>query len=414
VENLKNGDESAFDEIYKRTCGHVAFVCSKFCKNKEDKEEIIQDVYTVIFNKREQLIPETFLPYIRKITAYTCSQKYRRESRHKEWTVISDDYLEDLPEVDKSFLPEEYLLNKEARKKLMDVLDSLPPKQHEMVYMHYYAEMTMTEISKVYDCSINNVSKTLQTARNTIKACLEGKVKKHKGKAVALVPLSAIFLAEEAVFATSYISTGVVTVTTGIAVGASTAGTSAGVGVAATATYTKALIATGGIVATGVASATLYLTVLQTYDHQEAEYIYQPQYPIYEQYEPEPVVWEPVIYEYEPYEIEPEPYEPEPEISIEPEPEPIDRTDQILTELASVSNAVELDHILSQFNFELISQIRGSADEVSYFYSTNEGSGDILIGISINDNGSNWRMRFHHFEDAHHPTNIIDLFRFME
>ena len=57
IEKLNSGDLSAFDEIYARSCKHIAFVCSKFCDNKEDVEEVLQDTYLIAFKKAGELFP---------------------------------------------------------------------------------------------------------------------------------------------------------------------------------------------------------------------------------------------------------------------------------------------------------------------------------------------------------------------
>lgn len=42
------------------------------------------------------------------------------------------------------------------------------------------------------------------------------------------------------------------------------------------------------------------------------------------------------------------------------------------------------------------------------------GSGDILIGTVILEDGTGWRMRFIHFENGAKPTDILQLLSFME
>lgn len=48
---LTNGDEHAFEELYRRSVASIAFTCHKFCNNHEDAEEAIQDTFTIIFKK---------------------------------------------------------------------------------------------------------------------------------------------------------------------------------------------------------------------------------------------------------------------------------------------------------------------------------------------------------------------------
>jgi len=402
VERFKNGDKPTFDEIYKRCAGHVAFVCSKLYDNPQDVEEIVQDTFAIIYKKQKELKPETFLPYLRKIATNACYQKHKKASRQVEQVTYSEQFENDLPELDEDFLPEEYLENKESRSELIKVLKQLPPKQNEMIVMYYYAQMSTAEIAKNHNCSTQNVNKTLRAARATIKTKLESK---GFVKTLALVPLSAVLFVEETAYATSYVvSAGIMTATTTATI--------------ATTGYAKVIVAGACIAAVGVVSSIIYF---QGNDadyspepyvyHQEQELAYEPIviYKPEEHNEPEEIEEEIAVEEV--IEIEPEIFiEPEPE----PEPEPIDRTDQILVALELATNQTDLDIIINYFDLHFLSRVRGSGEEEFRFYMTNEGSGDILVGASTYEDGTNWWMRFKFYPDSQSPESVFELISFMQ
>jgi len=206
IERLKSGDPLAFDEIYKQCRRYVAFVCSKFCDNKEDAEEIVQDTFTIAFKKAGELRGETLLPYLRKIAVNKCYHNCKKNTRRQEHVSYLDEQLEDPTELDINFLPEEYLQSKESQAIILRIIKQLPQKQREMVYLYYYVDMNMEEIANLHDCSINNVSKTLRTARNTMKNKLEVADKKRTVSMVS-VSIAAVLFMEETAFAASYVGT---------------------------------------------------------------------------------------------------------------------------------------------------------------------------------------------------------------
>jgi len=130
------------------------------------------------------------------------------------------------------------------------------------------------------------------------------------------------------------------------------------------------------------------------------------------------------IQEYVPEEYEPPPAEAEPEAAETldeedepPEPEPIwvDRTAEILAALAAADTAADVTHIINHYGFTFADHMRrNSTNEQFRFYVTNEGSGDILIGISTFENGTGRRMRFEHFNNGTMPLDILELLQFME
>jgi len=449
IERLNNGDESAFDEIYKRCCAPITFLCQKFCDNHEDAEEVVQDTFVIAFKKAANIRSDTLLAYLRKIAIHECFRKRSKNSHRYEYIVHSDRPEEDYPELNQSFLPEEALQNKERQTELLRIINKLPKNRREMIYLYYYANFNTEEIAHLYNCTAATVRTTLFAARNTIKSKLEGTNKKYIFKGI-LVPLTAVLLMEEQVFAASY--------------------TGAGIATTATAKPTKMYVITACVVAIGCAATLLYFMLRPTVEYYDA---YQPA-PAYEAYttaleevtggdaeniieeiqqpaaieekpeqaeqpeetletkpaeepvqtqepvpeaiaEPEPVEEPEILPEPEPVQ-EPEPEETaEPEQISEPEPSDVDRTPEILAALAVANTAGDVDSIISYYNFIFADQTRRhSTGEQLRFYVANEGSGDILVGMATIEDGNHWRMRFKHFAGGQMYNDILDLLRFME
>jgi len=475
IEKLNNNDPLAFEEIYKRCSGHVAFVCHKFCDSKEDAEEVVQDTFLIAFKKAGTLKSETFMGYLRKIAIRESLRKRNINLRTQNYVVSAEDeQTENLPELNTDFLPEQHLQDKENRTELLRIIKSLPEIQWEMVYMFYYADFSTKEIALLYNCSESNVYNTLRRARNTIKSKLEGTDSKYSVKGMAVAPLAAILFIEEEIFAASYIPTAAPSI-----VAADVVGKVATVTSTSTKTYAVAVCV---LAVCGVSVAVYFASLPNAADYEPAYDSYA-ELPIYEEepieYEPqdepyipyEPQECEPQIYDppteepyeptieeepyepqaveqptyvptaeeptevyeeiiiYEPLEEEPyepqdeeepedEPYEPEPEeepYEPEPDPIPIDRTAQILAALAQANNAGDVNRIINHYDFVFADQLRrNSTNERFRFYVTNEGSGDILIGIAAYEDGAGWRMRFEHFNNGTMPLDILQLLRFME
>jgi hypothetical protein len=92
----------------------------------------------------------------------------------------------------------------------------------------------------------------------------------------------------------------------------------------------------------------------------------------------------------------------------------IDRTDQILTALAAANAQSTLDHIIDYYGFALVGEIKSSTNVLFWFYVTDEGSGDILVGVSAYEDGSHWRMHFQHYHTGQRPLDRLDLFYWRE
>ncbi|MCL2353559.1 MAG: RNA polymerase sigma factor [Defluviitaleaceae bacterium] len=442
LERYKKGDKLAFDEIYKHCYGHIAFLCSKLCRNKEDAEEALQDTFMAAFKKIDEIRGETLLAFLRKIAARKCYDKNKSNIRMGgHISHSSDDMPMEIEDLDEDFLPEKYVQNKESRRELLAIISKLPPKQREMIYLYYYVDMNTEEIAKLQKCPSVNVRMTLHAARKAIKRTIEGSDKPSFGKYGVVVALASVLLIEEQAFAASY----------------PTASIGAFGGGSAKVASTAAIVVAAAVVVVGVSAIFAYFALSPS---GEAYEVIDPppvvMTPILED-EPEDVLEEVVVEEeeyvseeiveddpqveeraphplkeeveekqekepyeapqaYEPYEEEGEPEpEPEPEQDPEPEPEPMDRTPDILTALSAATNRADVNGIISYYGFSSVFQIWFHASETWFwFYVVDEGSGDILIGMSSQEDGSGWRLKFEHFRDATMPFDGIDLPRWMD
>jgi len=305
IERLNNGDVTAFEEIYKMCCAPISFLCQKFCDNKEDAEEVLQDTFLIAHKKAADLRGDTLLAYLRKIAIHECFRKRNKNRLSYEYLVNTDSIAETLPELNESFLPEAALQNKELQTELLRIINQLPKNRREMVYLYYYAGFNTEEIAKLYECSNSTVWNTLSAARKTIKTKLEDTDSKYNIKGLAVAPLAALFFIEEEIFAASYIPAAAPSI-----VAADVVGKVATV----TATSTKAYVVAACIVAACSISLAVYLASSPNAHEYEPTYDSYAELPMYEEEPPtyeieEPIEAEP---EYEPYiPYEPQEYEAE-------------------------------------------------------------------------------------------------------
>jgi hypothetical protein len=274
------------------------------------------------------------------------------------------------------------------------------------------------------------VYNTLSAARGTIKSKLAGKDEKTDVKTMVLLPLGALFFMEEEAFAASYIHTAAPSIA-----GANIVGEAAATTVISTKGYVVAVCVAAVCMASVVTYIALQPSVEEPYESVYETYIsaaeevadYGLEYIMEEVQLIEPieepissVIREPEVIE-EP-ELIPEWIE---EVEVieevelvtveEPDPEPIhvDRTAEILAALAAAGTVEDVTTIINRYSFKFVTSMRDATDMLFKFYVLDEGSGDILIGITVHEDGSRWRMRFAHFAGGQMPVDTFDLLHFM-
>ena len=413
VKRAKKGDEAALEEIFSSCYAFVVFVCNEYCKSKEDAEEVAQDTFIQAFRKIDQLErADMLLLWLKKIAVNKCYRKYDKTKKHEENVVYAEDFTSvsaEIEELNKDFLPTDCYEDSETRKELLSAVASLPEMQRKMVHLYYYVGMNTTEISKLHNCTGGYVRKTLFNARNMLKEKMHDRDMRN----VKLAPLGALFVAEETAFVASYVSANAATISTTAATVVGTALKQAAVAAKiATCGYVAACVLTTGIIATGIyhaVQATEYQDV-EANDQIEVAAIYEPaetEEPYYEEkIEEDAYIEEVNVIEYVPNVINEQPeiepiYEPESyeeELIPEEEPEAVDKTTEILAALANANNNARISEIVRQYGFSTKVRAQSSLGVVFRFYSTNQGSGDILIGVREFED--EWHMRFTFFEGS--------------
>jgi len=420
IERMNSGDELAFDELYKKCVGPVAYMCNKFCDSYEDAEEVVQDVFVIAFNNKSNLRSKTLIAYLRKIAICKSIDKRRGNVNLKKYFIPTDgEQTEDYPELNTEFLPEECLKDKENRAEFVTlIVNTLSKMQWEMVYMYYFAEFNSNEIAELLDCTPQYVRKTLLTARKKIKRKIEDDENRDKyigkyigSRSTKLLPFSALLIMEETMFISTYTyaimpyaATGATRATAGSTTATATGATTVGAAAATTkvAILTKIGISIAALLVIGVIITTIYFVGLQWRD----------EYPEYGRYEP--------IHDRYTSNNLGEDSETASESSAESmydresEPVHIDRTQQILLALSLADNAESVNAIIRDYEFSPARQIQHSTGELHRLYVTDEGSGDILVGVATDWDGADWRMKFQHFAGGTMPSDGLILKNFMD
>jgi len=439
VQRMQEGDDRAFDEIYQRCSGYVSFVCAKFCDNKEDAEEIVQDTFIIAFKKTPALQGRTLPAYLRTIAINECFR--RRKAHYKKQSHVAHDPPIDLQELDEALLPQEALENKELHTLLLKEIAKLPKQQNEMMLLYYFVDFNAKQIAELMEVPVGSVYTALTRARQTIKRKLEAEQAPQwassGAKALVLLPLAALFLTEETTYLASYIPPPF----TGME-GAMMGTTCAPAGI--TTSTVLGYIAVACVAAVSVFAITAYVT-LQSAPVQEIDAPLvtlsappetssplvittpTPQITITQSTTapaatppttppPTEAITAPVTPTSTTAPLLPPPTPPPTQLPTHPPPTAppiVDRTAQILAALATANTPSDVAHIFQQYDFTFDTQIETVADDIIRFYVTNKGSGDILVGTAVHADGTGWRMQYRFYAQAHVPQDRFELYLWM-
>jgi len=246
AEKASKGDKEALYALCESQAKGILFRTRQMLGNQMDAEDVSQNILIRLCQNIGSLRqPKAFKVWLGKIVLNEI-RRYKVQNSKHSFVVDIDDYLETIPEENSKMLPHTNTESKEVSKAVMEAISRLPNRQREAFILHYYDDLSVTQIAQVMGIPHQNVSTHLARAREKIKEEFKEKAFGIRIDAMALLPLptfigeilqhealsylpdSSIWLTEVLGKCAQYISTGAITAT---AIGAA-AGTGSTIAVA--------------------------------------------------------------------------------------------------------------------------------------------------------------------------------------
>lgn len=163
---MRNADIEAlntFFELYWESMFQYAY---KILRRREDAEELVQDLFIHLWNKKEQL------PEVISVQAYMHTAIRNRVLNHIAKQKVKTATLEDAADACSKFPASEKIETLESEKLLALCMRSLPQKMQEVFYLHRISELSVAEIAAHTNTSPQTVRNQLNTAYKKLRTTL--------------------------------------------------------------------------------------------------------------------------------------------------------------------------------------------------------------------------------------------------
>ena len=169
-QQLKNGSEVALSKLIKKYFNLLQNYGYKFIRNEDFIKDCVQDVFVEIWSRRNTITqPESVRAYLLS----SVRKRILRESMRQKMNQASEivDIENDLNFVE--FSPELQIIEEEniheTAKRVSDMLNTLPKRQREVIYLKYYQNLERDEIAQIMGINSQSVSNLLQVAFSSIR-----------------------------------------------------------------------------------------------------------------------------------------------------------------------------------------------------------------------------------------------------
>ena len=169
-EAIVDDDFRAFNVLFKRYWRKLFMNAYSFLKDKDACEEIIQDIFIYLWNKRKQLQIESFPKYLAASTRFKVFN-YLRSAKSSR---IS--YLQDIEDTADSFCNnqgDENIKQTELIQQLHSYLDLLPNRCKEIFIMSRLEHLSNDEIAARLNISKRTVENQVTSALKQLRVSLK-------------------------------------------------------------------------------------------------------------------------------------------------------------------------------------------------------------------------------------------------
>lgn len=176
ITGLKSQDSKAYTDFVKSYSSKVYNTSLGILQNKEDAEEVAQDVFIKIFQSIQQFDGKSSLStWVYRITVNKSLDALRSKKRKSPWSVFVN-FFGDNGELQHNAVdfvhPGVIMEQREHAAQLFKAIEKLPERQKAVFVLHKVEELSYQEIADTLELSLSAVDSLMSRARTNLKQYL--------------------------------------------------------------------------------------------------------------------------------------------------------------------------------------------------------------------------------------------------
>jgi len=179
VDKVKTGDYRAFESLVTRYESKVYRLAIRMLRNPQDAEDALQETFLQVYRGLPGFEGRsTFSTWLFRLATNACLMKIRHRATEPSKLLPLEDYFPlqeqgEVPQmVDWADRPEEALLSKESREKMMEALEKLPPEYRAVFILRDMEGFSNAETGETLGMSVAAVKSRLHRARLALRGML--------------------------------------------------------------------------------------------------------------------------------------------------------------------------------------------------------------------------------------------------
>ncbi|NER14152.1 sigma-70 family RNA polymerase sigma factor [Leptobacterium flavescens] len=187
IRELQQAKQSAYSRLIEDYQQKVFSTCMSFVPNKEDAEDIAQEVFVEVFNSIQKFKGNSKLStWIYRIAVNKCLEFIRKKNTKKRFAFMQSVFGKSMPADKSSYFtefnhPGVLLANKEQSEILFKAIDKLPKDQKVVFTLHKIEGLSYKEIGTITEKSLSSVESLMFRAKKNLQKLLHSYYKSNYG-----------------------------------------------------------------------------------------------------------------------------------------------------------------------------------------------------------------------------------------
>ncbi len=170
IARIANRDPDALKYVYRHTSAKLFGVCLRILNDREEAEDVLQDVYLSVWNKADRFDPEKASP-ITWLVAMARNRSIDKLRARGGRVMAGVEEAEALP--DSAPLASTLVETDEDRLRLNGCIDQLDPKQAGAVRTAFFEGVTYDALAQKIGVPLGTMKSWIRRSLISLRACLE-------------------------------------------------------------------------------------------------------------------------------------------------------------------------------------------------------------------------------------------------
>jgi RNA polymerase sigma-70 factor (ECF subfamily) len=165
---LQSGDENAFKAIFHKFYVPVCKAVHRIIRDKGIVEDLAQDIFVRLWERREQInITTTLGAYLHRMAVNEALTYIRRQKKFQTTDIAETDFKAN----DHNSI--EVMAGKELKANISAAISQLPPRCQAIFKLSRYEQMTYKQIGEQLDISVKTVENQMGKALKILRGLLQ-------------------------------------------------------------------------------------------------------------------------------------------------------------------------------------------------------------------------------------------------